>query len=610
MRLEDTISLDWLDASAAIKDIAQDGCGGLWLLIDRGADPDWITHVDIHGNKIDEINVTKCPPKNQQIVMLSRGKDLALLSLDGRSLSIYQTQERNLRQTLDLSSIALAFKANRIASDGSDRLFLAGSLEGTKPTQHLVVVLDQSDNTFNVIFESRFSDVNDITGIAGDRSSLWLSTDQSLLHVDFRGSSSEQARSAGESVGYYLSPALVSPENGITRGWLRAEFVANLPRGTTLAVRFASTSDRRIYDEISSIASSTSIVSSAKHDRIRQRLDDLWREKAFIFEGRDSVIAEGQPQLSSTQTLAVPLFATNDPWLWLDLTLTAAPGSAMPSIGELRVLYPEQSLMAHLPEIFRSSAGDTGGFLRRLVGVVETTTQTLDDKIAALGRNINPATAPAIWLDFLASWLELPWDEALPEDSKRRILHNAGELLSKRGTRTGLQLLLECLFPNSRIVLTDMAADFEPARLGNATASGSKLPSVLAGWPRGTTVLADKLVLGHARLACPDTKPDPLMTISRRVDISLQTTTQARTDVEALLPNLLGNAVPAGVQFRIRWRDTGVTGNRMILDDDFMLESRGPRRLNLDSELGQTTLAGKPLDKLTEIGLFTGFKLQ
>ena len=607
--LNETISLDWLEASAAIKDLASDSCGGLWLLIDRGTDPDSIVHVDRKGHKGDEIGPIKCSPKNRQIVMLSRGIDLALLSVDGRSLSLYNANEKSLRQTVDLSSIALGFRVNRIASDARSKLFLAGALEGTKPLQHLVVVLEQSDDNFNVIVENKLADVTEITAIAGDRSSLWISTDGSLLHIDLRGNGVKQTPSPGERVGYFLTPALVSPESGMTRGWLRAELTANLPRGTTLAVRFASTADRRIYDQITSIASSNSLVSSAKHDRILQQLEDLWRESTFVFEGSDALSA-GEPQETpSAQILAVPLFATSDPWLWLELTLTAAPGSTMPSIDELRVLYPEESLMAHLPAIFRSSTGDAGGFLRRLVGVIETTTQALDEKIAALGSNIDPATAPAAWLDFLASWLDLPWDEALPEVSKRCILQNAGELLSKRGTRAGLQLFLQCLFPKARIVLTDWAADFEPTRLASAVASGSRLPSILAGYPRGSAALNDKLVLGRARLNCIDARPDPLMTLVRRIDIQIQALSQDRLAIEPLLPSLLNSFLPAGVQFQVRWRGMATAGNTTILGDGFVLESRGPRRLNQDSELGQTALAGDSSTKLVETGIFAGFKL-
>lgn len=607
--LNGTISLDWLEASAAIKDLASDGCGGLWLLIDRGADPDSIVHVDRKGHKVDEIGPIKCSPKNNQIVMLSRGKDLALLSEDGRSLSLYNANEKRLRQTVDLSSIAPGFMVNHIASDARSKLFLAGALEGTKPLQHLVVVLEQSDDNFNVIVDNKIENVSKITAIAGDRNSLWISTDCSLLHIDLRGNGVEQALSPGERVGYFLSPAVVSPENGMTRGWLRAEITANLPRGTTLAVRFASTADRRIYDQVTAIASSTSLVSSAKHERILRQLDDLWREKTFVFEGRDPSSIDSQQLTAALQTLAVPLFTTSEPWLWLELTLTAAPGSTMPSIDELRVLYPEESLMANLPAIFRSSSGDAGGFLRRLVGVIESTTQALDEKIAALGSNVDPATAPAAWLDFLASWLELPWDEALPEVSKRCILQNAGELLSKRGTRAGLQLFLQCLFPNARIVLTDWAADFEPARLASKVASGSRLPSILAGYPRGSAALNDKLVLGRARLGCTNTKPDPLITLARRIDIQVQASSQARLVIEPLLPSLLNAVLPAGVQFQVRWRGMSTAGNTTILNDGFVLESRGPRRLNQDSELGQTALAGDSSTKLVETGIFAGFKL-
>src|SRR5207247_6438136 len=115
---------------------------------------------------------------------------------------------------------------------------------------------------------------------------------------------------------------------------------------------------------------------------------------------------------------------------------------------------------------------------------------------------IDPATAPVRWLDFLARWLDLPWDDGLPIESKRRLVQNAGVLLEQRGTRNGLRRLLDALIgrPGSARIV-DLTVDHPPMRFGGRECrGGARLPMVLAGPAPNAPILGVRAVIGRACL--------------------------------------------------------------------------------------------------------------
>src|SRR5438045_8287662 len=101
------------------------------------------------------------------------------------------------------------------------------------------------------------------------------------------------------------------------------------------------------------------------------------------------------------------------------------------------------------------------------------TTQGLDERIASMGSLINPSSAPEPWLDFIARWLGVPWDDELPLKYKKALVNRAPELAKTRGTRAGLEALLGALLPGSRrFRVTDNTADSGFAVVGGASCDG------------------------------------------------------------------------------------------------------------------------------------------
>jgi len=82
-------------------------------------------------------------------------------------------------------------------------------------------------------------------------------------------------------------------------------------------------------------------------------------------------------------------------------------------------------------------------FSARLVANFEGLLTQLEDRVAAAHLMSDPQAAPAENLDWLAGWIGVAFDPALPEARRRDWLRAAPDLARRHGTRDGLRLALD-----------------------------------------------------------------------------------------------------------------------------------------------------------------------
>jgi phage tail-like protein len=392
---------------------------------------------------------------------------------------------------------------------------------------------------------------------------------------------------------------LHSPASEDAHCWLRAELSARLPRGTLLSLESAGTSQPAVRDEATRIARDPNLPPQVRQAQL-DRLLGPW-SAPLLFAGS----ADGD----APQTLAAPLFQLRHRYLWLRLRLTAPAGAALPRLSELRVLYPDISLMQQLPAIFRR-ADQPHDFLRALVGVLETTTQDLDRKIASIGGLLHPQSASSKWLDFTARWLGLPWDDGLDEERKRRLLQAGHRILALRGTRAGLEALLSSLFREQppRYRIRDFSTETRPALLGGGKRTGSALPALLGGLPRHSAVLGRKATLGQLRLPCQPGASCATQPWEGLVRVDIRASQQERADWEPWLAALVDAVMPLSARASLRWRPPQQRSG--VLGEDALLDAPGNTTLGSNAILGDTRLAPDRPIKLSEAGIDPGFGLR
>ncbi len=93
-------------------------------------------------------------------------------------------------------------------------------------------------------------------------------------------------------------------------------------------------------------------------------------------------------------------------------------------------------------------------FAARFVGIFEDVGGGIRARIAEFTRDLDPGLAPPQFVRWMAGWLGLALDPSLPEEQQRSLVRAAGPLFPLRGTKKGLQGLLEA-FTRSNVEISD-----------------------------------------------------------------------------------------------------------------------------------------------------------
>jgi phage tail-like protein len=139
---------------------------------------------------------------------------------------------------------------------------------------------------------------------------------------------------------------------------------------------------------------------------------------------------EQQPEQALPAVTPVPVAAP----------VPVLPQALQPSKSALRS--PTDGLdgnyLRYLPDIFQGN-----DFLKRYLHIFEDIWEPLEQRQDHIAMYFDPRTCPALFLPWLASWLDLPLNPHWPEARQRRLLSQAMELYSWRGTSYGLKRMIE-----------------------------------------------------------------------------------------------------------------------------------------------------------------------
>ncbi|BAB52832.1 phage tail protein [Mesorhizobium japonicum] len=566
--------------SRPIIDIAGDGREGIFVLV-TGDCPREILHIDCTGRLTGQFQLGGAGDATA-FTYLARSERFVVLASDNAKLFWFDVGESAAVFSLPIAAARPCLRVRALGSDGRSRLFLAGTDGSAFGGHHNLIMLDGDGNLSGSVEIAQSP-----TGVTAAAAQVYVATDGGMMRLDQAVTiprSSVEVRSAT------MTPMLTLPATSAEQPWTRIETSVALPEGCTLEISYVSAKDPTIANEAQRQPIDDSLPQSRRIERMRELLGP-WRKFAFHGAG------------AGTVTLTAPLIDVRDPFLWVQLELIMSPGAGIPALSEFSVFYSGQTLIDNLPAIYRRSEEGSGDFLRSFVGVLEATTQTLDSSIFALGSRIHPDTSPGEWLDFVARWLGIPWDDALSPEQKQRIVKRAADIIAGYGTRAGLEVLLECLLPEKprRFRVTDMTVDFGVAMLGGDSCAGSRLPAILAGLPRTATELGNKAILGCARLPCPDV-PNGAMHHIGRIRIDIGATAEESAAWQPWFGELINSMLPVATRAHLRWVSPLAFSRTFTLDGEYTLDAEPLAHLGTDAVAGATRLAGRRSGMLSRHG--------
>lgn len=139
-------------------------------------------------------------------------------------------------------------------------------------------------------------------------------------------------------------------------------------------------------------------------------------------------------------------------------------GEAPPPVvydAEMAVGHPmgvprdRSSWLQYLPSIYSDDE-----FLGRFLLIFESLLAPVIWTIDNLDMYFSPETAPAEWLRWIGSWFDILIVPDLPEERQREILRQIGWLFMRRGTKAGLERLLELYFGVMPEIIEDAPCHF------------------------------------------------------------------------------------------------------------------------------------------------------
>lgn len=574
---------------ARIVDIAADGRDGVWVLaaVDAHA---ILLQVDCAGQIVRRIAV---PPKlgvpagltflwRKQTVVLLGGCLSALHWLDLRHPAEFVT--------VSLRALHPCPRAQSIASDGRRRVVVAGLDDAAYGGGAWIVTLDAAGDLLGS-FDLPAAPVDVACG--PDVLCVLTAQDVRRYRPDATGAAARY-----ESNLWFVTPALQSPPTDGRAPWLRAEVQACLPTGSSLTISHASTGDAQMVARVGELLASP----AAPEERRRQLRDLLSWSAPLNFKAADGAADD------AVTPCAEPLHDEASRWVWVEVAVTAPPGAAQPRVLALDVLYPDESILQYLPAVYRRTATAPRSFLHCLVATLDVTVADVDRRIEGLGGLLDAATAPVAWLNAVARWLALPWDDALDQDRKRALVAAAPALLAQRGTRAGLLALLGCLLPAGSFRVTDLSVDAGFIRLSCGTRGSARLPALLAGLPRKALALGRSACLGRGRLPCAGEVREPAAWLAGTVEVAVSAAPALRREIAPWLRRLILAMLPLGTRLRLVWGSPASAAD--VLTDDLLIEPAAPAVLGDGAALGRARLSPRGSVALDAAGADPGVQLQ
>lgn len=551
--LRETGLPDWnvVDLSLSARD-------GVCALLERDGRHalGWIDHRGMHVRH-NQLQVTGFPTALAALPGLRR---VLLLAGAGTLLHLLEGDAAIPIASVQLGSLRPCFRATGICSDARDRWIVVGSDGADFGGGAHALVLDRDGVLLDAVALKMPA-----SGVAADASMLLIANARGIdVHPQARAAG---PRSSAEC--QVLTPVLRAPEGHGSR-WMRAQASVLVPEGASAEISVAEVADPELRARVEKLLGDPALPNARKLRQL-QETGLVW-SAPIVLQGR----VAPEPVL-----LAAPMHDVAAPAVIVRTVLRATPRAELPQLQGLEVLYAAPGLVERLPMVYRRSMEQPGDYLRSLVGVLEATTQQTDARIAALGSLIDPDSAPVPWLDSIARWLGLPWDDALDESRKRCIVRHSATLAAARGTRAGLALLLECLFPGtpSRFRIIDVEVDVGFTRLGGPCCAGPALPTLLTGLPRHASVLSRRTRLGMARLPCADGDEDPLAPWRGALRIEIVADAHERKQAQPWLAGVVTAMVTATARVALHWRLPGAP-------DDVLTEAGQPLLASTAARLG------------------------
>ncbi|WP_166240053.1 phage tail protein [Paenibacillus turpanensis] len=205
--------------------------------------------------------------------------------------------------------------------------------------------------------------------------------------------------------------------------WHKVWLEADIPEETQIQISFFA-SDERIGWIHGQLTEYTSFLKSPDLSMTEklQATESLWSMP--IVNAKDALLSHMKGR-----------------YLWFKIHMIGTEqGSGSPVIRKLRLYFPKSSLISYLPSLYQENENS---FLERFLAIFSTYFDEMEEQIDKISSYFDPDIVSGEYLRWLGSWLAVPKDYAWEERKLRQLIKQAPMLYKQRGTRSGLQQMLQ-----------------------------------------------------------------------------------------------------------------------------------------------------------------------
>ncbi|MGM0879722.1 MAG: phage tail protein [Bacillota bacterium] len=248
--------------------------------------------------------------------------------------------------------------------------------------------------------------------------------------------------------GVYYAKALDSAS--FATPWQELSVDADIPESTQLEVAYLA-SDRKTF-----------YLQDAERD-LDSYLTDIavpTDVKAEVLDG----LPWSKPLLNPKDAL---LQGISGKYLWLRVRLIGSD-RLTPTVRAISAVFPKNSYLRYLPGVYQEDDASRS-FLERYLSLFEHFFAESEQAIGQMAKWFDTDAVTGEYLRWLAGWLAVAYDENWLEEKLRLLLRRISELYRKRGTRAGIESMIELFTGDKPYIVErfqlDAAEDVEVKQL-------------------------------------------------------------------------------------------------------------------------------------------------
>ncbi|EFM11319.1 phage tail protein [Paenibacillus curdlanolyticus YK9] len=351
---------------------------------------------------------------------------LALLDIDAKVLRLYSPQAVLLREV----QLDAAMHPASIAMDNRGVIYI-GESDAQEGIQQPMIHL----------FNAQGDAIGPMTAYRGAAHRIVFSRERMILfHRDNRTMTLLRRKEAlfresGSPIskGEYISHSLDSTEEGIR--WHKLAIDRTIPDNTLIRVTYL-VSDSPMFHI----------------DGMDRSLDDYLADSALRTGEKAAALSQLPWSEPSVNPREVLVRAEPGRYMWVRIQLYGSD-KLTPSVVGIRADFPRLSYLRYLPAVYQEDAASRD-LLERFLALIESFMTELDGTIASSPRWLDVDAMQGDYLRWLATWIGAVADPGWPEAKLRKLIKQMPELHRKRGTKAGLEQLVE-IYTGERPIIVE-----------------------------------------------------------------------------------------------------------------------------------------------------------